>query len=324
MRISLLAALGVMCLLGATMARALDPTAVDGVVSVTVDQSKQPWSVTVTNRSDQEVTYEMMGKVPRGLGIELWEEGIGTQLHAEDLAEYLDTDGFPADLRELKPKGAVRFQLNPKSMSSTDQEQFEKWEQIERIGYYNCRVFFGVYASRIFSVEPTTKNKRGYDDSATALKSEPVTADEKGEEEPAAVIKQWADSFNHNDAEKHLRHYFQSDETEVLVSTGLWYHGYKEVADGFRDDLKLVQFSKSRIEDLRVARFGDMATVSFIHRFHYVILANGVECLIQIRTTSTLKKTDKGWRIVMEHSSPLKDVPRVTEIHREGEIRKSK
>ena len=98
-------------------AQAYEPTKVNGIVTVSVDRSEPIWKVVVTNTSDQELTYQMMGKVPRGLGIELWNDGVGSRLHAEDLAKYLHLDGFPADLRKLKSKGSISFPLNPKSMS---------------------------------------------------------------------------------------------------------------------------------------------------------------------------------------------------------------
>jgi hypothetical protein len=52
---------------------ALNPAEVEGQVTVEVDRSKPVWIVTVTNHSAQKLSYEMMGKVPRGLGLEVWD-----------------------------------------------------------------------------------------------------------------------------------------------------------------------------------------------------------------------------------------------------------
>lgn len=126
----------------------------NGNITVVVDRSEPTWKVTVTNASDEALTYEMMGKVPRGLGVELWEDDAGIRIHAEDLAKYLNVDGFPAGLQKIEPKSSVTFRLNPKSMSATDHTQLEKWQNIEKTGNYVRRVFFGVYASRLMSVSP--------------------------------------------------------------------------------------------------------------------------------------------------------------------------
>jgi hypothetical protein len=136
---------------------AMDPTKVDGVVAVEVDQTERVWTVEVTNGSKQKLRYEMMGKVPRGLGLEVWDpenSEYGVRVHAEGLAESLNIDGFPADIREIAPGASEKFQLNPESMSTTSDLALAKWERAKRIGYYDCRVFFGVYSSRLLSVAP--------------------------------------------------------------------------------------------------------------------------------------------------------------------------
>lgn len=158
--------LAILCLLTQGRVQAYDPTEVNGVVTIKVDRTKPVWTITVTNHSAQKLSYEMMGKVPRGLGLELWDMWDGSggmQIHAEDLAESLNVDGFPANIREISPGKSQVFQLNPKSMSTTDDMALAKWERAKRIGYYNCRVFFGVYASRLMSVAPreSAKDQQG-------------------------------------------------------------------------------------------------------------------------------------------------------------------
>jgi len=144
---------------------AIDPAEVNGAVTLDVDQSKPVWSVKVTNHSTEKLRYEMMGKVPRGLGMEVWDldnKHGGLRIHAENLADYLNVDGFPADLREIAPGKSETFLLDPKSMSTTNDTTHAQWERAKRIGYYECRVFFGIYASRLTRVSPTDNagNKR--------------------------------------------------------------------------------------------------------------------------------------------------------------------
>ncbi|MBT8038200.1 MAG: hypothetical protein KJO21_11705 [Verrucomicrobiae bacterium] len=134
----------------------MDPTKVDGVVAVDVDRTERVWTVEVTNASKQALRYEMMGKVPRGLGLEVWDPDkaeYGVRVHAENLAQ-MNMDVFPADIREIAPGTSEKFHLNPASMSTTSDLTLAKWERAKRYGYYECRVFFGVYASRLLSVAP--------------------------------------------------------------------------------------------------------------------------------------------------------------------------
>lgn len=154
---------------------AMEPTQVDGAVSIDVDSSKPVWPVTVTNRSEDTLSYEMMGKVPRGLGLELWEdEGSGVRIHAEDLAESLNVDGFPADIREIPPGKSEVFQLDPRSMSATDATALAKWRRAERLGSYQCRVVFGVYSSRLITVSPPERRRVRKDEDQTEDAPPPV------------------------------------------------------------------------------------------------------------------------------------------------------
>lgn len=153
-------------------ALAYDPTEVNGSVTVEVDRSKPAWIVTVTNLSDEKLRYEMMGKVPRGLGIELWDldnKHGGVRIHAEDLAKSLHIDGFPADIREIAAGQSEAFLLDPKSMSTTDDTSLLQWKRARDSGYYQCRVFFGMYASRLMTVSPADKPKK-----PSAEKAEPA------------------------------------------------------------------------------------------------------------------------------------------------------
>ena len=106
----------------------------------------------------------MIGKVPRGLTLEVWgywEEHKILRIYAEDLAEYLNVDGFPADIRKIHPGKSVNFPLNPKSMSATSVEAFTKWKKAEEWGTYSCRVVFDEYTSpRLEISSPDTERAR--------------------------------------------------------------------------------------------------------------------------------------------------------------------
>lgn len=147
--------------------QAIDPAEVNGRVSIGVNRDEPVWTITVTNHSKEKLSYENLGKVPRGLGLEVWnpdDPEDGWRMHAEDLAEFLNTDGFPADIREIAPGKSAQFQLNPDSMSAASDLALAKWRRAKRIGHYTCRVFFGTYASPMISIEPPEKAKHQDDE----------------------------------------------------------------------------------------------------------------------------------------------------------------
>jgi hypothetical protein len=157
---------------------AMEPTKVDATVTIEVDRTERVWTIKVTNSSKQKLSYEMMDKVPRGLGLEVWDPDkseYGVRVHAENLAQ-INTDGFPADIREIAPGASEKFQLNPESMSTSSDLALAKWERAKRYGYYECRVVFGVYASRLLSVAPRERDKlpesdKSKDDAPTWLET---------------------------------------------------------------------------------------------------------------------------------------------------------
>lgn len=167
--------------------QALNPTEVEGQVAVEVDRSKPVWTITVTNRSTQKLSYEMLGTVPRGLGLEVWDiddNSEGLRIHAEDLARFMNVDGFPASISEIPPGQSQEFRLDRKSMSTTDDMTLAKWERAKRIGHYRCRVFFGVYASRMMSVSPEPRSIDQVDVDPDARTGLPDSGDRSKEGEP--------------------------------------------------------------------------------------------------------------------------------------------
>jgi len=167
----------------------MDPTKVDGIVTVEVDRTERVWAIKITNKSTDMLQYEMMGKVPRGLGLEVWddEKDTGWRVHAEDLAGSLNIDGFPADIRKISPGASETFQLNPDSMSTTSDLALAKWERAKRVGYYDCRVFFGIYSSRLLSVSPRERSIPTEGDNPKE-NAPPLIEDRQGDSEQDAIF----------------------------------------------------------------------------------------------------------------------------------------
>lgn len=189
MKIHLPQFIAVFWLLAQMGVQALNPTEVEGQVAVDVDRSKPVWTIMVTNHSAQKLSYEMLGTVPRGLGLEVWDidgNSEGLRIHAEDLAKFLNVDGFPASISEIPPGKSQEFRLDRKSMSTTDDMTLAKWERAKRIGYYKCRVFFGVYASRMMSIspEPRPQDQVDMDPDETAATGLPDAGEGSKEGEP--------------------------------------------------------------------------------------------------------------------------------------------
>ena len=151
-----------------------------------------------------------------------------------------------------------------------------------------------------------------------------ANASEISEASSKEFIQSWAKSFNKNDPKAISAFYEKDKRVDMLVSVGLWLHGYDAILESYTTDMKLLKFSDSKIKNLRSRVFDKTALVSFEHFFKYRILSDNTLWSIHIRTTTTLKHTDEGWRIVMEHSSPIKGVNRATLIEQKKITRRTR
>ena len=131
---------------------------------------------------------------------------------------------------------------------------------------------------------------------------------------PSEFMTAWVDVFNKNDAKAIVAYYDRSEETDCLVSVGLSFKGFKEIEKMYHQDMKAIHFYDSKCEQMKHRMLGDVAVVSFIHKFKYLIRETGVRYRIHIRTTATLRKDNGSWKIVSEHSSPIQGIERAVMI----------
>ena len=127
----------------------------------------------------------------------------------------------------------------------------------------------------------------------------------------------WVNEYNKNDAKSIVAYYDRSEDTDCLVSVGMWLKGFKQIEQMYNQDMQACHFHDSKAEGMKHRRLGDVAVVSFVHKFKYLIHDTGERYRIHIRTTATLRKDKDTWKIVSEHSSPIKGIERAKLIKRE-------
>jgi len=105
---------------------------------------------------------------------------------------------------------------------------------------------------------------------------------------PSEFMAAWVNEYNKNDAKAIVSYYDRSEDTDCLVSVGLWVKGFKQIEQMYTEDMKACRFYDSRAEGMTHRILGDVAVVSFIHKFKYLIHDTGEHYRIHIRTTATL------------------------------------
>ncbi len=139
-------------------------------------------------------------------------------------------------------------------------------------------------------------------------------ADEATADSADSYVKAWAASFINNDPEKMMAFYDRSKGTEVIMSSGLLFRGYDAIKETYYDAQKEVRFLKSATKNMQTRIFGDTALITLEHLFETQLLADGSRWRGHVHTTSVLHWKDREWTIVLEHSSPIRGVDRVSRI----------
>ena len=101
------------------------------------------------------------------------------------------------------------------------------------------------------------------------------------------------------------------------MSAGVRHVGHKAIQKAYTDDLKTVRFSDSKTVNATSRIFGDTAIVSFNHQFKVHFAKEGSHWQVHIRTSTVLNRKNGKWKIVQEHSSPIRGIDRYTEIKRQ-------
>lgn len=140
------------------------------------------------------------------------------------------------------------------------------------------------------------------------------------QQSPRAFMTSWGAAFNKNDAKTLVSYYDPSEDTDCLVSDGTSRNGFKLIKEMYEQDMKAVHFYDSKTEEMRHRILGNAAVVSFVHKIKFLIRETGEHRQIHVRTTAALRKDNKSWKIVSEHSSPIKGIERAKTIQKDGQV----
>ena len=139
-------------------------------------------------------------------------------------------------------------------------------------------------------------------------------ADEGTADSAEAYIKDWVATFNKNDPEQLMAFYDNSEQIEVIVSSGVRFRGYKAVQKAYRGDQKILRHYDSTTKGISTRILGNTAIVTFEHLFKVRFLKDNAHWQLHVRTTSVLRRKEGKWKIVLDHSSPIQGIERMKQI----------
>jgi ketosteroid isomerase-like protein len=131
---------------------------------------------------------------------------------------------------------------------------------------------------------------------------------------PKEGIERWAKALTSKDPADALHFYAESEDLILILSSGYQFKGYAAVKDVYERSSRDIAFFESEVTELVAQRVGDVAWVACRHRARFRVIADDSKWQLEVRTTFVLKRHKDEWRIVLEHSSPIADVPRMKSV----------
>jgi ketosteroid isomerase-like protein len=128
---------------------------------------------------------------------------------------------------------------------------------------------------------------------------------------PEDVLNQWAKAFGSAKVTSMADFYEDSKDVVVILSSGSMVKGGAAVQRVYEEAFEEVAFESVALDSLRVRQAGDVAWATCRFKADTLRHSDKSRWKLDIYTTFVLKRSGGSWKIALEHSSPIADVPRV-------------
>ena len=141
----------------------------------------------------------------------------------------------------------------------------------------------------------------------------PVVRAETDSQDPACpkeFLQQWGGSLLDGKLDETVAFYEDSKEVVAVQSTGQVRKGIGEIRKEYQAAFDEVVFQEVALESLSVRQNGDVAWATCEFVADTLLKADQSEWVLHVRSSFVLQRSEKRWKIVLEHFSPIAGVPR--------------
>jgi len=135
---------------------------------------------------------------------------------------------------------------------------------------------------------------------------------EQRETTPDAFLREWASGLSAGSADDTIAFYEDSKDTLAIQSTGRMRKGTAEIRKEYQSAFAEVVSERVTLGDLRVRQNRDVAWATCRFKALTLLKANDTKWSLEVYTSFVLKRSGKTWKIVLEQSTPIAGVPRVS------------
>lgn len=126
-----------------------------------------------------------------------------------------------------------------------------------------------------------------------------------------AAIENWCEALESADLSSIVECYEVSDSAKIVMSNGSVFTGINEIETSFELATQEVTFDKVELKDATYNQHGDVAWITGRLFANMTLKADDSKLILEIYSSFVLKRKGDEWKIALDHSTPIKDVPRV-------------
>jgi uncharacterized protein (TIGR02246 family) len=128
---------------------------------------------------------------------------------------------------------------------------------------------------------------------------------------PKQFLESWAEAWKSNNVDKLLSFYENSKDVVTVSSSGHLHKGTAEVRKMYEAAFGEATWERVTLEGLEIRHDGNVAWGTCRFKADFAPKAGKEKLIFASQGSFVLHKQGESWKIVLEHYSPIADVPRV-------------
>ncbi len=129
---------------------------------------------------------------------------------------------------------------------------------------------------------------------------------------PEGFLREWASGLSEGSVDDMTAFYEDSKDTLAIQSSGHMRKGTAEIRKEYQSAFEEVVFERVTLGDLTVRQNRDVAWATCRFKALTLHKVKNTKWTLEVYTSFVLKRSGKTWKIVLEQSTPIAGVPRVS------------
>jgi len=129
---------------------------------------------------------------------------------------------------------------------------------------------------------------------------------------PEGFLWEWASGLSEGNVDDMTAFYEDSKDTLAIQSTGRIRKGTAEIRKEYQSAFEEVVFERVTLGDLTARQNRDVAWATCRFKALTLHKVQNMKWTLEVYTSFVLKRSGKTWKIVLEQSTPIAGVPRVS------------